>query len=711
MAAWGYGLLGPVEVRVDGQAVPLPGVRQRLVLTMLLVDVNRVVPADRLIDELWEAALPADPRGALRTQVSRLRRALGPAGGDLATVEGGYRRTAQRSQFDVTRFEDMLAEADEASGQPALRLLDEALALWRGPAVGEVAGRPFALATAARRNELRPVAAERRAELLLTAGLVEEAVATLQALLAEHPEREQARGLFMQALYRAGRHTEALATFRSWRRYLATELGLDPSPALRRIEQDILRHTAKTPDVRDAAVTRAPSLPLPVTSFVGRDEDLMAVAGRLDRARLVTLHGPGGVGKTRLALEVAERTGDSYRDGVCFCDLAAVTEPHAVVRALATAAGLSERAFQRLDDQLVEQLADRHLLLVLDNCEHVAQAAAILAERLLKETRNVTLLATSRERLEVDGEHVWQVRPLPVSGLGAPAVRLFLDRARAADPAAAPQDSDVEAVAALCARLDGLPLAIELAAARLPGTTVSELVANLGDGFGLLTVGRRADSRHRSLRAVVDWSYEQLTPEQQYQFAQLAVFHGSFDAAAAHAIADRHDHPAGVTRLLYLVDRSLVTAELDGGTTRYRLLETLRSYGLERLTEHGRLDAARERHARWAADLVARAERGLRGADEASWAASIGRHFSDLRAAHTWLADSDPELGLQMAAQLHWYALWRCHSEVYRWADASTARAAGSRSPFYPEALASAAVGAAYRGDMQAGGTPAHARI
>jgi predicted ATPase len=464
------------------------------------------------------------------------------------------------------------------------------------------------------------------------------------------------------------------------------------------------------PDIREAAVTRAPSLPLPVTSFVGRDEDLMAVAGRLDRARLVTLHGPGGVGKTRLALEVAERTGGSYRDGVCFCDLAAVTEPHAVVRALATAAGLSERAFQRLDDQLVEQLADRHLLLILDNCEHVAQAAAILAERLLKQTRNVTVLATSRERLEVDGEHVRQVRPLPVSGLGAPAVRLFLDRARAAAPAAAPQNSDVEAVASLCARLDGLPLAIELAAARLPGTTVSELAANLGDRFGLLTVGRRADSRHRSLRAVVDWSYEQLTPEQQYLFAQLAVFHGSFDAAAAHAIADGHDHPADVIRLLlHLVDRSLVTAELDGGTTRYRLLETLRSYGLERLAERGRLGAARERHARWAADLVARAERGLRGADEASWAASVERHFSDLRAAHSWLADSDPELGLQMAAQLHWYALWRCHSEVYRWADASTARTAGSRSPFYPEALASAAFGAVYRGDMQAAGAAARA--
>src|SRR6266566_2315533 len=349
MAAGGYGLLGPVEVRVDGRALPLPGARQRLLLAMLLVNANRMVPAVRLIDELWGADLPADPRAALRTHIARLRRALGPAGGDLATLEGGYRLTVPRGRLDVCRFEDALAEAARVGAEPALRLLDEALALCRGPALGEFADRPFALATAARLEELRVTAAERQAGLQLSLGQTEEAVAALQALLAEHPEREQARGLLMQALYRAGRHTEALATIRSWRRHLATDLGLDPSPALQAIELDILRHTAGTPDTRGAAATRA--LPLPVTSFVGRDEDLVAVTGRLDRARLVTLHGPGGVGKTRLALEVAERTGGSYRDGICFCDLAAVTEPHAVVRAVATAAGLSERAFRRLHGQ------------------------------------------------------------------------------------------------------------------------------------------------------------------------------------------------------------------------------------------------------------------------------------------------------------------------------------------------------------------------
>lgn len=412
---------------------------------------------------------------------------------------------------------------------------------------------------------------------------------------AEHPEREHARGLFMQALYQAGRHTDALDVFRSWRRHLAEELGLDPSPALQRIEQDILRHAVAAPDTRSQPAN------------------------------------------------------------------------HAV---------------------------------------------AVLAERLLRRTRNVVLLATSRERLEVDGEHVWQVRPLQASGPRAPAVQLFLDRARAADPAADLPATEVAAVATLCARLDGLPLAIELAAARLPGTTVSELSGNLQDRFGLFTVGRRTDSRHHSLRAVVDWSYEQLTPAEQALFGQLSVFGGSFDAAAARAVAARRDDAGEVTRtLLRLVDCSLITADLEGGVTRYRLLETLRSYGLERLSEHAKLDAARARHARWAADLVTLAAAGLCGADEARWAGTLERHFSDLRAAHSWLAGQDTELSLRMVAELHWYALWRCQSEVFRWADVSAAAAAGSRLPFYPDALTSAAIGAVYRGDMQAAGTAARAAL
>jgi predicted ATPase/DNA-binding SARP family transcriptional activator len=708
VARWEYGLLGPVEARVDGRVIELAGARQRLVLAMLLVAANRVVPASRLIDELWGEALPADPPAALRTQVSRLRRALGPAGTGLAAVGGGYRLSLQRGELDAARFEDGLAAATQATGEQALVRLDQVLALWRGLALAEFTDRLFARPEAIRLDELHLAARERRAELLLAQGRAEDAAAALQAVLAEHPERERARGLLMQALYHGGRPTDALAAFRSWRHYLAEDLGLDPSPALQGIEQDILRHALPATEAPARPASRALPLPVPVTSFVGREEDYRAITGLLGEARLLTLHGPGGVGKTRLALEVTARIGSRYRDGARLCDLAAIRRPAAVTPAIATAVGLSERAFQPLEDQLVADLAGRDLLLVLDNCEHVADAVAIIAERLLRETRSVTVLATSRERLRVDGEHRWPVRPLSADGPRSPAVRLFLDRARAADPTFVAADAGE--IAALCARLDGLPLAIELAAARLPGTTIAELARNLNDRFGLLTVGRRADARHQSLRAVADWSYQQLPPAEQRLFDQLSVFRGWFDISDAGAVSA--SEPGGIAPLvLQLADRSLISARRDGDTARYRMLETLRGYGLERLEERGELEAAHGRHARWAAALVTEADRGMRGPAEAAWAARLGGHLDDLRAAHGWTAGHDTELGLRMTAELHWYAQWRCQPEVFRWADVSAAAAAGSRSPFYPDSLASAALGAVYRGDLGTAETAAHAAL
>ncbi|HEY0399290.1 MAG TPA: BTAD domain-containing putative transcriptional regulator, partial [Acidimicrobiia bacterium] len=454
-----YGMLGPLEVRTDRVVLRLASPRQRLVLTVLLVEANRAVSADRLMDELWGDALPADPEGALRTQISRLRKALGPDAG-LVTEERAYRLTVAREQLDTAHFEDLmgLLATGGAVGADALHLLDEALALWRGPALAEFADRAFAQPESVRLEELHLAAREQRAELLLTLGRAAEAAAGLDALLAEHPEREQARGLLMEALYRQGRHTEAVATYQAWRRHLAEELGLQPSPALQRIEGQVLAHTLPAREVATTPGRHPHRLALPVSSFVGRDGDVSAVSGLLERARLLTLCGPAGVGKTRLALEVCAVIADRYPDGLHFCDLAAVTRPGDVVRTVAGAVGVEERARRRLDDHLLEHLAGRRALLLLDNCEHVIGAVAALAERTIQRTGGIDVLATSRERLAVDGEHLWTVTPLTVEGGDSPAVRLFVDRAHAVDVGFAPGPDALTTVEDVCRRLDGLPL-------------------------------------------------------------------------------------------------------------------------------------------------------------------------------------------------------------------------------------------------------------
>src|SRR5581483_10423393 len=465
-----YGMLGPLEVRTDRGVLRLASRRQRVLLTVLLVEANRAVSAGRLMDELWGEVPPTDPEGALRTQISRLRKALGPGAG-LVTEERAYRLTVGREQLDAARFEDLmgLIATSGADGADTLRLLDEALALWRGPALAEFADRRFAQPEAVRLEELRLTARERRAELLLRLGRAADAAAELDALLAQHPEREQARGLLMGALYHQGRQTEALATYQTWRLHLADELGLDPSPGLQRIERQILQHVLPTREATPAARRRRHQLALPVSSFVGRDDDVSAVSGLLEGARLVTLCGPAGVGKTRLALEVGAIVAERYPDGLHVCDLAAVTRPADVVRTVAGAVGVEERALRRLDDRLLEHLAGRRALLLLDNCEHVLPAVAALAERTIQRTGGVDVLATSRERLAVDGEHLWTVAPLAAESGDAPAIRLFLDRARAVDAGFAPDTLQLTTVTEICRRLDGLPLAIELAAARLHG--------------------------------------------------------------------------------------------------------------------------------------------------------------------------------------------------------------------------------------------------
>ena len=664
-----YRVLGPLEVADGNRVIRIPSPQQRLLLAVLLADAGHTVSADRLIDELWADCLPSDPGGALRTQISRLRRRLGRGAQGLLTEPRGYRLDAQPDQIDACVFERLLADD----------CVDEALALWRGPLLAEFTDREFARPEAVRLDELRLAASERRAQTALAGGEHDEVVADLQALLTEHPEREHARQLLMQALYRMGRHADALAVYQSWRRELA-ERGLEPAPELNELERQILEHRVVPSDS---------ALPLATDSFLGRDRDMSAVTSALGDSRVVTLSGPGGVGKTRLAVEVAARVGNRYRDGVRFCDLSALRRSTDVERAVATVVGVRERAFHRVADQIITELAGRRLLLVLDNCEHLAGTVSRLIDRIVRYTTGVDIMATSRERIGVGGEHLWQVNPLDDFA----AAGVFVDRARAADPAFAP---DPETVADICAQLDRLPLAIELAATSTRVMTTRELAGALGDRFELLTLGSRVTERHSSLATVVGWSYDMLSPEERTAFDHFGVFAGPVDAEAARAVCGAR--PAVLARL---VDRSLLVVQ-RAETTQYSMLETLRAYARARLEESGALDATRDDHAAWAVDFAERASLGLAGKEEDVWAAQIASHLGELRAAHIWLIGRDAEAALRLSAALHPWAFWRGRSEVFRWAEVAAATAGSSHSPLLQEVVSSAAAGAWQRGDLTA---------
>lgn len=703
MAAATYRLLGPLDVTTGASRIVLASRKQRLLLSILLVGAGRVVPADVLIDALWPEALPSDPQGALRTQVSRLRRALGAAGGSLVAHPPGYRLDVEEGTVDADRFEELLRRAKAGLGDERA-LLDEALSLWRGRALDEFADLDFAQSRAAGLEELRSTAVERSAELFLDGGRHEDALAILEAEVRSHPDRERARALLMRALYAAGRHTDALDAYDRWRRWLADELGLDPSPEIEDVRQQILEHSV---DARPSAR----SLPAPVSSFVGRDATLVELRRSLRDARLVTLCGPGGIGKTRLAVEAVRGIAGRYADGVRFCDLASVRGPHAVARAIATAVGVMERTSGRIADQLVERLRTSTMLVLIDNCEHVVEAAADLAVRIVGECANVVVLCTSRTRLGVPGERLIQVPPLGCEGPDAAAVDLFTDRVASARPASSFDDEERNAVARICASLDGLPLAIELAAARMDALTPSELAEHLDQRFRLLGSPGRSDARHRSLRAVVDWSYEQLDARDRTVFERLSVFAGGFDLDAARTVASGEGlDPDDVTAaIVSLTERSLVSAEPERTSTRYRMLETLRVYGLERLHSRDAADAARDAHAAWATSLAQRAGALLGGPSEPMWGSTLRAALDDIRAAHAWLTGRDPVAGLALIEPLHWYALSRCESEIFRWADTAAAAAAGSGSPRLPGVLCSSAAGAWLRGDLRAAQAAAEA--
>lgn len=688
-----FRLLGDVEARLDGARVEIGPSRQRCVLAALLVDVNRPVPADQLIDRVWADDPPHRARNALAAYVSRLRHLL--AGSvEITRSPGGYVLSADPSTVDVHLFRDLVAQA-RVTTDPlrADALFDEGLTLWRGE--------PFAtLETPWLDDVRRGLQAERLAAALdhndirLRLGRHGELIPLLTTMLRDHPLDERLASQLMLAQYRCGRQVDALDTFRTLRTRLVDELGVEPGPALRQVHQEILDGDPGQPPVRIAA-EKTNTVPRRATSLVGRDDHLRRVVDTLSGGPLITLIGVGGVGKTRLALEAASRSAEGFPDGVWVCELAPVEDDAAVAHAVAVTLRLQQQHGLDIETTVIEYLRARKLLLLLDNCEHVLDTAARLADRIVRHCPEVVVLATSREALGVEGERLLPVPPLPVDD----GVRLFADRARSGRPDFDLESEPAGAVAEICRRLDGLPLAIELAAARMRAMSSLDVARRL-DSLRLLSGGARDTSpRQQSLTATIDWSYQFLTEAEQELFIRLSVFAGGFDLAAAHGVCGTGEEDDTLDLLTGLLDKSMVTRRTGTGHTRYAILETLRAYGRNRLQERNFHHDVTKRHAHYFADLAQRAAAGMHGPDEAEWVDRMLPDYDNIRTAfeHS-VAASDVDTAMRLVTSLSETMHLRIGYESAGWAERIIQRA-DPEHPLYAPAVGFAARGAWNRGE------------
>ncbi len=681
-----FGVLGPLTVRTDdGEPVRIRDTKVRALLAR-----GRLVPADRLVRDLWGHTPPARPAAVLQARVSQLR-------GDLERAEPGSRALVRHrapgyllaaDDVDAARFEDLLRRAARvADPRECADLLTRALDLWRGPVLAEFADTEPVLSAAAHWEELRVTALEDRAETRLDLGEHAALAAELADATARHPYRERLHAAHIRALYGAGRQREALAAYERLRARLADEMGIDPGPELTALHRAVLtQDPSLNPAPRPApppGAAAAPAAhrtafpaagpPAPVGDLIGRDDHLRALRSLVGAQRMVTLTGPGGVGKTRLALAAARALAPGTALLVELSVLAPGGDP---VPLLAAALGVRDDASApgaAPHERVAELLRGREVLLVLDNCEHVVGPAADTVALLLGAVPDLRVLATSQVPLDVTGEHLYALPPLdlpdpgaddPVALAASGAVRLFTARARAAVATFALDADTAPAVAAVCRRLDGIPLALELAATRLRHMGVADLAARLDDRFALLGVGRRdAPARQRTLRAVIDWSWEPLSPPERAVLGRLAVHADGCDLSAAEAVcSDPGAVPAHEVLGLVgaLVDRSLVVVADHPDGTRYHLRESVSAYALERLEEAGDARRTRARHAAHFADLAEHADEGLRGADQERWLRRLDRESANLDAALAFaVEEADVRLALRLAEAACWYRYLR----------------------------------------------------
>ena len=670
-----FRILGPVEALPDGQTAALGAPKQRALLALLLVNRGRVVSSDQLVDGLWGEAPPASALQSLQVYVHGLRRALGSE--RIETAGRGYRAVVGEGELDLDHFECAVTQARTAleagRADEAAANLREALALWRGPALADLPEEARHAAEAERLEELRLTALELRYEAELACGRHDSVVAELEALTTEHPYRERFLEQRMLALYRSGRQADALEVYRTARRTLAEELGLELGPDLQELERAILRQdpSLAAPEAPATPARSTRPLPVPPTTLVGRRLEIAAVSALFqdEGARLVTLTGPGGTGKTRLALAVAQALEPELRDGVQFVGLASVADPDLLLSTIAEALEVKEGQ-RSLAKGVSEYLRERRTLLVLDNFEQLLAAAPIVGE-LLAAAPNLLVLATSRAPLKLGAEQEYPVPPLDTPDAGLPfetlvqtdALRLFAARARAADPGFELDEPAAREIARVCTRLDGLPLAIELAAARSKLLSPAEILERLEREPHLLATGPRdAPARQQTLAATISWSYDLLGPDERRAFARLGVFSGGWTLEAAEGVC-------GVTleSLATLVDNSLLRRR----DSRFTMLETVRHFAVERLEEDGASEL-RRRHAEWLTELAeTMAERTSVGGEDATvWLDRIQPEHDNIRAALAWSLEKDPELALRLASSLRLFWEVRGHfSEGGRWLE------------------------------------------
>ena len=695
------GVLGTVMIEGAGN---LPS-RDRRVLAALVLDAPDPVSPERLGDALWGGDLPASWRKVLQSVVSRLRRVLGS--GAISFGPGGYRLDVPSEDVDVRRFEALVELAEQVIAtdpSEADRHLDDARQLWRGEPYSDLGRWAHALGTIRRLEARRSILDELRVEVLLAGRRFDVAVAAANALLEEEPLDERRAALLATALYRAGRTVEALSVLRRVRRHLRTELGLEPSPGLVALEVAVLRHDpslhSADPGVRSEPL-RPHSRPVsgnllgPLTRLFGRDTELAEIDATLRNERLVVLTGAGGVGKTRLALAAADRARPAFAAGIWLVELAANNEAADIASPLLSVFGFVPRDGLSARESVIEGIGDRQMLLVLDNCEHVLDAIAEFAVDALRRCIRLRILATSREAFGVDGEHVILVPPLRAD---TDAVDLFIDRARNSDPSFRADDRTL--IEDICHRLDGIPLAIELAAARVRTLPLNDLAVRLGERLDILASRRHGSSdRHRTMRAALDWSYDLLDDDERIAFSRLSVFAGSFDLTAFEAVIGATFDRDPLDLLGALVDKSMVVADPNSRNP-FRLLEPLRQYAGERLAARGETTDLARRHARYYADLGSQLAIALEGPGEIEAASRFDAARANLRAAFaTAVVSNDADLAMRIVAPLAGYTNLHVWAEPWSWCQTALALSEAATHPLRAAVLVQASRGAWQLGD------------